>query len=189
MASKNKKQINELGGESQKKLKKLLCTLATHEIDLELKRQYLSHNENMQPYDLFQRIDRSEDGFINPMELLNYLRDNGIHDVCEADCYYIVKFFDSDEDGLLGFMDFSQMILPADAPAIKAAATQRPEQRIGPKDYLTLDVERDLTNLLMGEVKMHRKTEDLKQELSSMADYSDESLYKSIDDWGYGFVD
>lgn len=41
----------------------------------------------------------------------------------------------------------------------------------------------------MAEVKIHRESEDLKQQLASMNDYTDESLYKSIDDWGYGYVD
>jgi len=54
---------------------------------------------------------------------------------------------------------------------------------------LTLDVERDATNLIMAEVKLHRESEELKQSLASMQDYTDDALYKSIDDWGYGFVD
>lgn len=68
----------------------------------------------MEPYSIFQRIDRSEDGFITSVELLNFLRDNQIYGVTEADCYYVVKFFDSDEDGKLNYPDFMQMILPCD---------------------------------------------------------------------------
>lgn len=33
---------------------------------------------------------------------INY-RDNGIDEATEADCYYVVKFFDSDGDGQLNF--------------------------------------------------------------------------------------
>jgi hypothetical protein len=40
------------------------------------------------------------------MEILNFIRDNGIHNATEADCYYLVKFFDSDEDGKLNYPDF-----------------------------------------------------------------------------------
>ena len=57
------------------------------------------------------------------MELLYFLRDNGIHNKLEADCYYLVKFFDSDEDGRLNYIDFIQMILPCDNPALRARAT------------------------------------------------------------------
>ena len=39
-------------------------------------------------------------GFLTPREFLNFIRDNGLAtEVTEADCYYLVKFFDSDLDG------------------------------------------------------------------------------------------
>ena len=72
---------------------------------------------------------------------------------------------------------------------MRAAATQRPNAYINKFDYLTLDVERDLTKLIMGEIELHRKSENLKQELESSMDYTDDALYGTIDDWGYGFVD
>ena len=68
----------------------------------------------MEPYSLFQRIDRDEDGFITPMEMLNFLRDNGLTKITEADCYFLVKFYDSDYDGRLHYPDLLQMVLPCD---------------------------------------------------------------------------
>jgi Ca2+-binding EF-hand superfamily protein len=57
------------------------------------------------------------------MEILNFLRDNGIHNATEADCYYLVKFFDSDEDGKLNYPDFMQIVLPCTNANLRAAAT------------------------------------------------------------------
>lgn len=54
------------------------------------------------------------------MEILNFLRDNGEHTVTEAECYFVVKFFDSDEDGRLNYADFMQLILPCDNPYLRA---------------------------------------------------------------------
>ena len=96
------------------------------------------------------------------MELLNMIRDNNVHDMTEADCYYLVKFFDSDEDGRLHYPDFMQMILPCDNNTLRSKATQRPNGQISPGDFLTLDVERDLTNLLVSEIELHRASEKLK---------------------------
>jgi hypothetical protein len=117
----------------------------------------------MEPYALFSRIDRNGDGFVTPMELLHFLRDNNVHEMTEADCYYVVKFFDSDEDGRLNYPDFMQMVLPCDNTVLRSQATQRPNAIINPGDFLTLDVERDLTNLLTGEIDLHRGSEKLKQ--------------------------
>jgi Ca2+-binding EF-hand superfamily protein len=72
-----------------------------------LKRQYLATNENFEPYQAFMRLDRDQSGFLGPKKLLQFIRDNGLaKGVTEADCYYIVKYFDSDEDGVLHYPDF-----------------------------------------------------------------------------------
>jgi hypothetical protein len=44
-------------------------------------------------------------------------------------------------------------------------------------DFLTLDVERDLTALIVGEIELHRGSEKLKQQLESQLDYTQESVY------------
>ena len=114
------------------------------------------------------RVDRSGTGFLGPKTLLNFLRDNGLSkSVTEADCYYIVKFFDSDEDGALHYPDFMQMLLPCSNSKLRAQASQRPNLFCGKFDYLTLDVEKELAELLLDEVQLHRLTEELKQELES----------------------
>lgn len=143
----------------------------------------------MEPYALFTRIDRNADGFITPMELLHFLRDNDVHEMTEADCYYVVKFFDSDEDGRLNYPDFMQMVLPCDNVTLRSQATQRPNLVLNPGDFLTLDVERDLTALLVGEIELHRGAEKLKQQLEAQLDFSCEAIYQEVDDWRYGYVD
>lgn len=52
-----------------------------------------------------------------------------------------------------------------------------------------MDVERDLTNLLVAEIELHRSSEKLKQQLESQLDYSAEGVYQVVDDWGYGYLD
>lgn len=65
-------------------------------------------NEHFEPYTAFCRLDRNEDGFVAPLDLLNFMRDNGLSskEATEADLYYIVKFFDADEDGKLTYPEF-----------------------------------------------------------------------------------
>ena len=99
----------------------LLVTIAKYEQKIELKRQYLATNENFEPYSAFQRLDRTEIGFLTSRTLLNFVRDNGLaSNVTEADCYYLVKFFDSDLDGQLHYPDFMQIILPCANSKLRA---------------------------------------------------------------------
>ena len=70
-----------------------------------------------------------------------------MHYATEAQCYFLVKFFDSDEDGRLNYTDFMQILLPCDNAVLRATATQRNQAFIDKGDYLTLDVERQISKL------------------------------------------
>ena len=67
-----------------------------------------------EPHSAFQRIDRDQDGKISSIELLKFLRDNGVEEATEADTYYIVKYFDSNDDELLCYEDLLQLLMPCD---------------------------------------------------------------------------
>jgi Ca2+-binding EF-hand superfamily protein len=92
-------------------------------------------------YSTFCRLDRNEDGFITPMDFVNFFRDNGLMDCTEADCYFMLKFFDSDEDGKLGFPEYIQMLLPCTNATLRAEASQRQGFICKRGDYLSVDVE------------------------------------------------
>jgi len=51
----------------------------------------------------FHRIDRDVNDYITSVEILNFLRDNRVYHASESECYRLVRFFDSDEDGRLSF--------------------------------------------------------------------------------------
>ena len=108
--------------------------------------------------------------------------------VTEADCYYVIKFFDSDMDGKLHYPDFMQIILPCANSKLRSIATQRPNIICGKYDYLTLDVEKDLAALLLEEIKMHRACEEIKQELASSKGYSEMAAFAEVDDCSMSFV-
>ena len=48
-------------------------------------------------------MDRDGNAFVSSVELLAYLRDHRNFTASEAECYRLVRFFDSDEDGRLSF--------------------------------------------------------------------------------------
>lgn len=100
------KKIQELKKETQEELKQVLLCISKYEQQIEVLRQFLCTNFNFEPYGSFQRLDRNEDGFVTPLDFLNFLRENGFTSACEADCYYFVKFFDADEDGKLSYPEY-----------------------------------------------------------------------------------
>ena len=83
-------------------------------------------------------------------------------EVSEAEFYFVVKFFDSDEDGKLNYPDFLQIVLPCTNSKLRSQTTQRQMGDCRPTDFLTLDVEQDLSRLFKMEIAMHNDSEYLK---------------------------
>ena len=95
-----------LGYESERRLKALIIAVADGELSLERSRQRLCEIKDMAPRSLFERLDRDANNYISSFEILEYLRQNGVYGVSENECYQLVKFFDSDEDGRLSFQEY-----------------------------------------------------------------------------------
>ena len=81
-----------------------------------------------------------------------------------------------------------QVILPCSNSKLRSEATQRPKWICNKFDYLTLDVEKELAELLLGEVRLHRDTEDKKQLLASTKGFRFEQAYEVVDDCSLKYV-
>jgi len=94
-----------LGHESESRLKAFLVAVGDGERSLEGARQRLCLIRDFSPHAAFQRIDRDGSGYISSHELVAYLREHGNIAATEGECYRLVRFFDSDEDGRLSFQE------------------------------------------------------------------------------------
>ena len=82
-------------------------------------------------------------------------RDNGAEDATEADCHYIVKYFDSDDDEFLNFQDFLQVMMPCDDSYLRAQIAQRPNYEIDRNEFLDEEIEKQLTKLFEKEIALN----------------------------------
>ena len=94
-----------LGFESERRLKELLVAVGDGERGLEAARQRLCNIRDFAPHSAFQRLDRDCNAYVSSFELSNFLRDQRSFGITEGECYRLVRFFDSDEDGRLSFQE------------------------------------------------------------------------------------
>ena len=99
------RQDMSLGFESERRLKELLVAVGDGERALEGARQRLCSIRDFAPHSAFQRFDRNCNAFVSSHEIMDYLRDHRNFTISESECYRLVKFFDSDEDGRLSFQE------------------------------------------------------------------------------------
>ena len=88
---------------------------------------------------------------------MQFIRDHGNFAATESECYRLVKFFDSDEDGRLSFNDFVQMILPCEDNTLRNVALDRPSFRVGRHDGLPRDIENGMAEIFDRELDMVRR--------------------------------
>jgi len=51
---------------------------------------------------------------------LKFLRENGVEEAIEQDCYLVIKYFNSQNDQFLRYKDFLQIIMPCDNNNLRA---------------------------------------------------------------------
>lgn len=107
----------------------------------------------------------------------------------EHETYALLKFFDSDEDGLLSFQDFIQILLPCEDNKLRNQVVARPSHRVGRFEFLPRDIEMGLTAIIEKEICLQRRIEEAKRQLQSRYDYSPLLSFKSIDRYNIGRID
>ena len=83
-------------------LKSALETISETEMIVEDCRQALCREPSFAPYSAFCRIDRGAQECIDARAIAAFLNDNSVH-AGIGDCARLLRFFDSDEDGLLSY--------------------------------------------------------------------------------------
>ncbi len=73
------------------------------------------------------------------------MRENGYRELEPQDFSQMIKYFDLDGDDRLNFHDFLQIFLPCEDTYLRAAASQRPNHDVHPRDFLPMRIERAMS--------------------------------------------
>ena len=92
-----------LSYEGERRMKNFLVAVGDGERDLEYARSRLCSIGDFVPRAAHQRVDRNSSGTVDSLELVSFLKDNGVHHVSESEAYNLVSFFDSDGNKKLTF--------------------------------------------------------------------------------------
>ena len=168
-------------------LSMILQYVAEGERTIEAHRQSLCRHKQFKPHEAFCRIDRQAKEQIDSYSLLQFLQENSGVGIGIGDCAKLIRFFGSGVS--LSFHDFQAIVLPCEDHDLRKKVQQRSKSRIGHFDGLTYDIEFGLSNLLISEIDMQQKIENLLQELESHTDYTVQAAFRTIDCVGRGRID
>lgn len=94
----SKSYYEELPSRVKSSIADLMLTVAEEEEKIERQRQELAKLSAFEPYSAFSRLDRTSAGFLTGKEILDFLVEHGYSHLLEAECQYIVKYFDSNPE-------------------------------------------------------------------------------------------
>ena len=177
-----------LGYESERRNRNLLVAVGEGERDLEAARTRLCAIPDFALHAAFERVDRDCSASVSSIELVAFLRDNGVHHVSEGEAYELVKFFDSDGNCRLTYDEFIQILLPCEDMVLRNITIDRPSRRVARFEMLPRDIEVCMTAILEKEIDLQRRLETLKRDLQVAFDYSHMSAFRSVDRYNSGKI-
>ena len=83
----------------------LLQAISENEEIVEEQRQQLARQTGFEPWAAFKRIDRNGLGKISAYDINQFLQDNMVDYISEAECFHMFNFFDKNKDGFLDFTE------------------------------------------------------------------------------------
>lgn len=96
--------MSALTQETQELVASIITAQATSIRECEIQKEVLASHHSFVVLNAFCRIDTNGKGSINTLDLYRFFQDNGLV-VSEADCYMLVKQFDSNGDGALNLLE------------------------------------------------------------------------------------
>jgi hypothetical protein len=133
----------------------LLLAIGESERQVELMRQILGEQPDFEPYAAYTRLDENRKGKVDEVDLLYFLEGNGIP-VEQAETRAVFHKYDLDEDGLLSYNEFLEMVLPSSDPDLRAVICQRPNDEVRRHEVLSHEIEYALSSLIHLEIKLKK---------------------------------
>ena len=164
--------------ETEERISNFLMYLNTQHKIIDEKKKELNTHTQFEPYSIFSRIDVAYKGHIDYMDLLNFFKDHMIY--CNSEeAQTIIMFYDYNNDGILTFGEFINIILADETRNIY-------NNRGFINSKLCFDIECLLTNILSEELNFVRTCRDLILDVRCRFDFSCSNVFKALG--GYGKI-
>jgi len=161
------------------RLSNLISIYINNEMVIEMLRKQLVNISFFDPNIAFNRIDQQRLGYINSKQLSNFLLENRIPSLI-SDCDLLIRFFDMDEDGMLSYLEFCSVILPATNGSREYLAMNKKYYDYYPGERLNPTIESTLSKLIDAEINAQIQIENVKKYLSDKFDFNASVCFNAL---------
>ena len=132
------------------KICQILLELSECERSVEITRRVILDSIEYDPFLLFRKLDQEKKNYISPQDIINYMSQKDINIFIE-EAKFIILFYDIDQDGLLSFEEFINLIQSKNLKAINKKINY------SKKNEISYNIEFSFIKLIEKEIKLVQK--------------------------------
>ena len=134
---------------------------------IEIGRQMLCDSNDFEPYVAYTRLVRDSKDGVTASSIHKFIKENGM-EIDLQKCRTMVEHYDSDQDGVLSYKEFLEIVLPKEHPDLRAFVTQRECFAISDDEYLSYDTEVAMAVVLDLEIGFFEELYEQKKRLDEL---------------------
>ena len=164
--------------ETESRIAKIFLTLADKEREVEISRQVLGQNIDFDAYQAFTFIDKEAKNSICAVNILDFLRRNGIF-ANLTEIQFVIQFYDENMDNVLSYTEFLNLVLSESNYTLRKLARERVGQCC-PRAVLPFNVEFALVKLFEKEIDLARTLLQLNADVKMRLDFNVHNVFHLI---------
>ena len=177
-----------LSKDIEKKLVELFITISTGEEKINKLKQNILTNFNINPIQLFFKLDNGKSGYLTKNDISSYLKFFSINFI-PLDIEYIFYFYDKDNDGFINFYEFLDLILSDSSyPYKKTFKKKYRRNQIEPNEIngeIDINIEKSIIEIFIEEIKLARVLNDFILNLKQSNNFAIQDVFYEIKSYSY----
>jgi Ca2+-binding EF-hand superfamily protein len=166
-----------LSAETESRLSKLLLTLADGEAAVETTRLLLANQLGFDPYNLFRLLDTESKGWLDAVNIVDFLRRNSVF-TGTFEAQQVIFHFDADGSGTLSYSEFLNLAVSERNTLLRNSNFGSSYRSYGSVPY---DVEFSFVRLLEKEIDLVKNLNVAIRDLNLRYDFNVMEAFKSMD--------
>ena len=177
-----------LSRETEQKLVEIFITLSIGEEKINKLKQDILSNYNINPIQIFFKLDLNNVGNLSKSDFSSFLNFFSIN-FSQLDIDYIFYFYDKDEDNLLCFNEFLDLIISDSNYFYKKSYRKKYRKKRFDMEELNGDVdpciEKQILEILLEEIELSRHLTDLIMNIKQNNDFVIQNVFYEIKSYSY----
>ena len=177
-----------LSRETEQKLVELFITISTGEEKINKLKQNILTKYNINPLQLFFKMDIKNTGFLSKNDLASYLKFFSI-DFIPRDIHYIFYFYDKDNDNALSFYEFLDLVISDSNYLYKKSYKKKYRHNKFDQNEINgeidINIEKNVLQIFMEEIELARNLNDLILYLKDCNDFEVQDVFYEIKSYSY----